>query len=1315
MKKRFFQIILLVFVNAFVVASVQATPECGGIGDFSLCNGLCQPDEVCITDGDQCSCVELICPAPLAISDETELAECITWANANPGADTLGLDANIALTSTLPDITTGITLNGGGFYVDGANSVRVFYVTAAGDFTINTSTIQNGSSDSGGGISNDGGTLTVTNSTFANNTAWLGGGISNFGTLTVTNSTFTGNSATLSPSAGGGISNDGIATVTNSTLANNEAFVGGGISNFGTLTATYNTFYDNSASMGAAIYGMANLAGNIFDAGPTGDAQCNGTLTDNGYNLSSDDSCDLDESGASGSVNSATLNLGALSGGGPGQQVHTPADPSDAIEAIPNGTSLSNGSETLACDQTMTDQLGSARPINTGDGCTGGAVEDINECSSNPCQNGGTCSNTPGSYTCNCAAGYTGDNCETMRGVITIIKDALPDDAQDFDFTFTDGGQNTPFQLDDDGGSDATLSHSKSIFVDEGLYTITEIQADGWDLTDISCQGTTGGSQVNLNSRLVDIIINTGDQVTCTFTNTEQTGDVVIHKFNDLNGNEVQDAGEEDIAGWTMRIYLHIPDETPILLAEGVTDEQGNAYFDNMEPGLYMAWESGRECWRAVECDGTEDEGFYKIFDLAVSDDKVITFANYYFCEPEFPTCPEGYYPIDTYEDRLRATTAPNSLTYSFHLYCDADLIVEGFAQEGHPENPNCTLSGGSDPQCTEYQDYENFEVDLDGSVFGAYTDNNGAGGIENAWFPAGPWTSIDVSDGDHDLTFTHSEDGSTGVQSVAYKVTLCAQCIDCADADFDGVCDRDDNCPETANGPGGGTCTPDTDNPGANCTSLLDCISSCTATGDCSMDQEDTDEDGIGDVCDNCQGDDSVDTDQDGAPDACDNCADISNPDQADGDQDGIGDACDNCPTTANGPTGGSCFNYFTQEVWGNCLDHGSCQDGSGEWYKWCDTFQGDQDSNGIGDVCDDCSADCCLGGGDADCDDSEDCTDDSCDPVLGCVNTPLTGVPCDDGDACTTDDMCQDGRCIPQEVLLCSSTSCMDGSCEPATGNCVYTPLTGVPCGDPTSTDCTDPDICDVGQCVSNDAPEGNPCTDDGNECTDDICDGSGTCTDQAQPAGTPCGDPTATDCNDPDICDGSGTCTDQVQPAGTPCTDDGNECSEDICDGSGLCIHQPEPPGTSCGDQNATDCNDPDICDGSGTCTDQVQPEGIPCDDGDACTENDTCSGGTCVGGGAKDCDDGLSCTIDVCQSDTCQHSVAAGTCLIDNVCYNASDRNPLNDCQKCEPGALFDEWTCVANGTLCFGGEPDTAVRAAQGISACENCKCFDERN
>ncbi|KAL9964346.1 hypothetical protein ACROYT_G027975 [Oculina patagonica] len=42
------------------------------------------------------------------------------------------------------------------------------------------------------------------------------------------------------------------------------------------------------------------------------------------------------------------------------------------------------------------------------------ASQDIKECETlNPCQNGGECKNTPGSYECTCKPGFTGSSCET--------------------------------------------------------------------------------------------------------------------------------------------------------------------------------------------------------------------------------------------------------------------------------------------------------------------------------------------------------------------------------------------------------------------------------------------------------------------------------------------------------------------------------------------------------------------------------------------------------------------------------------------------------------------------------------------------------------------------------------------------------------------------------------------------------------------------------------------------------------------------------------------------------------------------------------
>ena len=37
---------------------------------------------------------------------------------------------------------------------------------------------------------------------------------------------------------------------------------------------------------------------------------------------------------------------------------------------------------------------------------------DINECASNPCQNGGACVDGVASYTCNCLTGFSGAECQ---------------------------------------------------------------------------------------------------------------------------------------------------------------------------------------------------------------------------------------------------------------------------------------------------------------------------------------------------------------------------------------------------------------------------------------------------------------------------------------------------------------------------------------------------------------------------------------------------------------------------------------------------------------------------------------------------------------------------------------------------------------------------------------------------------------------------------------------------------------------------------------------------------------------------------------
>jgi len=78
---------------------------------------------------------------------------------------------------------------------------------------------------------------------------------------------------------------------------------------------------------------------------------------------------------------------------------------------------------------------------------------------------------------------------------------------------------------------------------------------------------------------------------------------------------------------------------------------------------------------------------------------------------------------------------------------------------------------------------------------------------------------------------------------------------------------------------------------------------------------------------------------------------------------------------------------------------------------------------------------------GGTPTCDDNNPCTDDSCDPQTGgCTHTDNTAA-CDDGDACTTGDACGGGTCNPGTPINCDDSNvCTDDVCDPQSGACLH-----------------------------------------------------------------------------------------------------------------------------------------------------------------------------------------------------------------------------------------------------------------------------------
>jgi len=292
------------------------------------------------------------------------LRQAITDANNNDGADTItfAVSGTITLASTLPQITTQMTIDGSGqsITVSGNNAVRVINVAGAGNLTLNRISIVNANATDGSVMINTG-TVTISNSTLSGNNAdFSGGSIYNTGTVMISNSTLSGNNA---GGSGGSIFNTGTVTISNSTLSGNSAgSQGGAIDNFGPLNVSSSTFSGNNAgSYGGGIHDGGQFGGGTHNVTITNSIFYNSTCSNRGSSTFSG-SGNVMFPAACDTVGGILTNplLGLLgNNGGPTQTFMLLAD-SPAIDALVS-----------SCP--ATDQRGVARP--QGNACDIGAVE----------------------------------------------------------------------------------------------------------------------------------------------------------------------------------------------------------------------------------------------------------------------------------------------------------------------------------------------------------------------------------------------------------------------------------------------------------------------------------------------------------------------------------------------------------------------------------------------------------------------------------------------------------------------------------------------------------------------------------------------------------------------------------------------------------------------------------------------------------------------------------------------------------------------------------------------------------------------------
>jgi hypothetical protein len=345
------------------------------------------------------------------------------------------------------------------------------------------------------------------------------------------------------------------------------------------------------------------------------------------------------------------------------------------------------------------------------------------------------------------------------------------------------------------------------------------------------------------------------------------------------------------------------------------------------------------------------------------------------------------------------------------------------------------------------------------------------------------------------------------------------------------------------------------------------------------------------------------------------------------------------------------------------------------------------------------------CVAGTPPTCSDGVPCTVDVCNPATdSCVNT-ASDAACSDGQYCNGVEVCNATLgCQAGTPPNCNDTvGCTVDSCNEATDSCRHKPSDSL-CAD--SSYCNGVEVCDpVNGCEAG-AP---PVCDDAVACSVDSCDESGdVCV--YVPNNGACSD--GLYCNGVESCDAVLGCL-----AGTPpncndvvaCTADACNEATDVCDhtpGNGACDNglfcdgvESCDPLHGCVSGAAPNCNDGvactiDVCDeAGGACV--HSPNNAACDDQQFCNGVEVCDlVDGCLAGSAPNCGDGVGCTIDSCDesTDTCVHAPSNGICDDGLFCNGLEVCDPINGCgpgtaPNCDDGVECTLDSCDETGDVC----------------------------